>query len=109
MKHNALSKMSKKLITLFFSILFWGLISAPTIITVLDESIDVSMFYNSLEEEEENSIEIVKEIKLITYDSQLQLDINFFNNEKINVAYHIKSYSKPFINLVFPPPEQNIL
>jgi len=48
--------MYKKTIAFFFTVLFMALIMAPTVILVLDESIDTSIFYSITEEEENGKV-----------------------------------------------------
>ncbi|WP_246277468.1 hypothetical protein [Winogradskyella ursingii] len=84
----------------FFTILFVALLSAPTIITSFDDSIDISFFY-SLSEEEENE----KNFKLVfetDSDSEIFFDAK---KRKGKGIYKFKKYPKPHLNLVSPPPE----
>ena len=46
--------MYKNKIAVFFSILFLSFIIAPTVITLVDDSIDISFIYSNSEEESEN-------------------------------------------------------
>jgi len=95
--------MGKKTIAILFSILFVAFITAPTIIIAVDNSVDVSIFYSITEEENEN-------LKLPFPDN----DFNGLENlltldSKENLGYYFKNYPKPHLNLISPPPEQNIL
>ncbi len=91
---------SKLNIAIFFTIIFVGLISAPTIILAFDNSVDVSSFYSINEEEEhhhvklvfENSIEVVNALVLLRLSTQ-------------SIGYPFKTYSKPHLNLRLPPPQ----
>jgi hypothetical protein len=74
-----------------------ALISAPSIITAMDDTFDVSIFYSITEEEE--TAKILLEIKPMEAD---HLEFNSMNN---NLGYYYKSYAKPHLNLIFPPPE----
>lgn len=95
--------MSKKTIAILFSFLFVALITAPTIITVIDDTVDVSIFYSITEEENEN-------IKLPFPDHSFNgLESLFAQDSKENLGYYFKNYPKPHLNLISPPPEQNIL
>lgn len=83
-----------------------ALIVAPSVIVVLDNSIDTSVFY-SLAEEEENS-----HVKKIVSPFSLQNNdflANFGLKTHQGFSYQFKNYSKPHLNLVSPPPEQHIL
>lgn len=94
--------MHKKSIAIFFTIIFVALISAPSIIVAIDDSVDVSIFYNVTEEENEN-------IKLsFSYIDFIKLENIFKTDAKEYLGYYFKNYPKPHLNLISPPPEQNI-
>jgi hypothetical protein len=84
-------------VAIFFTILFMALISAPSIITAMDDTFDVSIFYSITEEEETSKI--LLEIKSIDAE---HLD---FDSSNDNLGYYYNSYAKPQLNLIFPPPE----
>lgn len=96
--------MSKNVIATFFTIIFMGFIIAPSVITMLDDSIDTSIFY-SLAEEEEKGSEKEKNIEILFavsnhYESDFSL-----NEIENNLEYVYKKYSKPHLNLISPPPD----
>lgn len=95
--------MFKKTVSIFFTVVLLGLISAPSIIVAIDDSIDISIMYSLTEEEENKNLGVVF--------SQDQEDINPFQSllKFENSGYPFKSYPKPQLNLVSPPPEFNIL
>lgn len=100
--------MSKIIVSSFFLLLFSGLISAPTIINIVDDSIDISIFY-SLSEEEEKGQPTIKNLEIITSDFN-QADLIFASKLNSNtIGYNFKKYPKPHLNLISPPPEQIIL
>ncbi|WP_308993219.1 hypothetical protein QLS71_008160 [Mariniflexile litorale] len=83
-----------------------ALIVSPSIIVVLDDSIDTSVFYSLAEEEENGKVK-----KLI---SPFSLQCNeFASNYALKNLQHFgfcfKKYPKPHLNLISPPPEQIIL
>lgn len=96
--------MFKKTVSIFFAVLFLGLISAPSIIVLIDDSIDISIVFSTSEEEEKGNekhldIEIfVSKVK--TNESDLVFD--FSEN---NMGYYNKKYPKPHLNLISPPPD----
>ncbi|CAH8287373.1 hypothetical protein EV196_109147 [Mariniflexile fucanivorans] len=98
--------MIKKTIAIFFITLFMALIVAPSVIVILDDAIDTSVFY-SLAEEEENSH--VK--KLVSPFSLQNNDVltNFKLKDYRFFGYQFKKYPKPHLNLISPPPEHIIL
>lgn len=95
--------MGKKTIAILFSILFLTFITAPTIIIAVDNSIDVSIFYSITEEENEN-------LKLSFTDNGFNGLENLLTlDPKENSGYYSKNYPQPHLNLILPPPEQNML
>ncbi|WP_428741825.1 hypothetical protein [Tenacibaculum sp.] len=98
--------MKKRIISISLTVLFLGLIIAPTVIAVLDDSIDTSIFY-SITEEEENG----KAKNLISPFSLGNTDISpyFLLEDNQFFCYRFKNYPKPHLNLISPPPELSIL
>lgn len=100
--------MYRKFISTFFLLIFTAFISAPTIIAMVDDTVDVSVFFASSEEEEKGN-EKEKDKELLFFES---LDSNLsFNSSKVTngLTYFFKKYSKPHLNLILPPPEHNII
>ena len=95
--------MFKKTASIFFTVLFLGIISAPLIIVSIDDSIDISILYSISEEEEEtNNLKLViSEIDEITDSFPTT-----FKNQKLGCNF--KKHPKPHLNLISPPPEFNI-
>lgn len=96
--------MSKNLISIIFSTIFLVFLLAPTIITIVDDSIDISLFY-AMSEEEESGVEknkIDEVLILQRYTSE-----TFFVSKKIKLitVYFFKNYKKPHLNLISPPPD----
>ena len=91
--------MLKRNIAIFFTVLFMAIITAPSIIMAVDNSIDISVFYSLSEEEENNNFKLVF--------SEANEEINLFKDlfKKNNLSYFFKNYSKPHLNLIFPPPD----
>jgi hypothetical protein len=99
--------MSNKIVSIFLSVIFLLFIVTPTIILMVDDSIDISMAFSSSEEEKENEKILDIEVlfnNLKTDDSDL-----VFALSENNLGYYHKNYPKPHLNLISPPPEQNIL
>lgn len=96
--------MSKSLISIFFTVVFVAFIGAPTIITLIDNNIDVSMFYASTEEEEKGN-EKTKDYEKLFFET-LETESTFLKNEKEeDLEYMYKNYPKPHLNLIIPPPD----
>ncbi len=94
--------MYRNAISIFFTILFLALITAPSIIVAMDDSVDVSVFYSLSEEEETKNLNLV-----IVSQSIEDAYLDNLNNTK-HLGYHYKIYPKPHLNLVSPPPEFNL-
>lgn len=98
--------MNKSIIAFFFTLLFTALIVAPTVIIVLDDSIDTSIFYSITEEEENGKVKnVVSPFSLTSSD----VTTHFKLNEQQFFSYRFNNYPKPHLNLILPPPEYNIL
>lgn len=103
-----LKKMSQNAGSIFLSIIFVLFLSGPTIISMVDDSVDISIFY-SISEEEEKGSEITKTFEVLFNKSTNNVS-NFFFKERVhNQGYFFKEYRKPHLNLVSPPPERHIL
>ncbi|WP_231850257.1 hypothetical protein [Winogradskyella sp. PG-2] len=77
-----------------------AIISAPSIIMSFDDTIDITCFYGENEEEEKESLKLLFEISTENLE-----DFFVYNSSEFNNKYAFKSYSKPHLNLVLPPPE----
>lgn len=75
---------------------------------MVDNSIDISIFY-SLSEEEEKGHQTIKNVEIIPSDFN-HADLLFASKLKSNTTgYKYKTYPKPHLNLISPPPETHIL
>ncbi|WP_298893937.1 hypothetical protein [uncultured Psychroserpens sp.] len=87
-------------------ILFLSLTTAPTILMIVDDSIDMSFVYDiSEEEEEKKGKDKNKEFEKFLIDSDKDLDGFPVIKKAKNLKYAYKTYPKPHLNLIFPPPE----
>lgn len=100
--------MSKNAGSIILSIIFVLFLSGPTIISMVDDSVDISIFY-SITEEEEKVSKITKTFEVL-HNKNTNSVSNFFLKERVhNQRYFFKKYPKPHLNLVSPPPEQHLL
>ncbi|WP_299550724.1 hypothetical protein [Seonamhaeicola sp.] len=96
--------MSRQVISIFFSLVFVSFLVAPSIIVLVDDSVDISIFYTSSEEEEKGN-EKNKDVEKLFFES-LCADTAFtFSNMESELEYYYKKYAKPHLNLISPPPE----
>ena len=94
-------KISKNRIAVFFTILFMVVVSAPTILVSIDDSVDISSFYGIGEEEEES-----KNLKLLFDNNFEQTEVFLMVKSNAHViGYTFKTYPKPQLNLIVPPPD----
>ncbi|WP_298550282.1 hypothetical protein [uncultured Algibacter sp.] len=91
------------------STLFLVLLVAPTVIILIDDSADISVFYTSSEEEEKKGQEKQEKDKELLYYEFLKGNSYFTVNEaEINLTHYFKNYTRPYLNLISPPPEFSI-
>ncbi len=96
-----MQKGTKYRTAVFFTILFMAIISAPTVITSFDDSLDMSCFFGIGEEEEES-----ENLKLVLENNLDLSEDHFVIKTKGNlIVYTFKTYPKPHLNLISPPPE----
>lgn len=99
--------MLKQKVSIVFGIIFVTFLVTPTIISIIDDSIDISVFYTSTEEEDKGFEK--DKIDFISLDNSFnQIDF-FFKNSEDNLTYYSKKYPKPYLNLLLPPPQHTIL
>ena len=95
--------MHKNTIAIFFSLLFIVVISVPSIVVVLDDSIDVSMYCST--SEEEKGSEETKEQELLFFSLNTS-ELNFSSTKpERNIEYFFNNYSKAYTNIIIPPPD----
>jgi len=84
---------------------FAFLIIAPTVILAIDDTTDISYFYSISEEEENNTFKNISELDVFPSNNILDLESLFSSSKGGNLQYTFKTYPKPHLNLIFPPPE----
>ena len=95
--------MHKNKIAVFFSIVFLLFIIAPTVITMVDRTVDISIIYSN--SEEESSSKQAENVKIILLPLKIN-DFIFSSTIKVNASiFTNNNYTKPYLNMVFPPPE----
>ena len=77
---------------------------APSIVTLLDDSIDTSIFYSLTEEEEKGNEKNTKLEVFFPASNVYESDFNISESES-NLEYFLKKYTKPHLNLISPPPD----
>lgn len=97
--------MFKNVLALILSSIFILVVVMPTVIIALDDSVDVSIFYNNSEEEKDKSQEKNIDKDFIPSQDNIVLKVNTKAFEKSSLYYYFKAYKKPHIKLTFPPPK----
>ena len=100
--------MSKKIISIIFSGVLLLLLTAPTILTLVDDSIDSSVIF-SLSEEEGKGSEKNINIELIFESIESNYFQLVFLTEEDSLEYFYKKYALPYLNKVSPPPDLHFL
>ncbi len=96
--------MTNKFISIFFSIVFIFLITAPTVLTIIDKNANIELFFEYSEEEEKGK-ETNKKIEIFFSDVPVMHSDHQTSSETSVLRYIIKSYNTPHLNLILPPPE----
>ncbi len=92
--------MSKRIISIFFIVVFVAFITTPAVAIIIDDSFDIS-YFNSISEEEEK----VREIKVIPNSDSNDSDEFYLTERNMNKVYFFKKYAKPHLNIISPPPD----
>lgn len=100
--------MSKRILTSLLSILFLLFIVAPTVLLVIDDSVNASLFYSVTEEEEKGS-ELNIEVEPLFFELISSSIIPAFLNAEDNLEFFLKKHPKPHLNLISPPPDSHII
>ncbi len=97
--------MFKSLLAILLSSIFTIIIVLPTLVIAFDNSVDVSMFYTSSEEEKDKNQEKNKELEFIVVTLKHPLENSTIDFTEADLEYYFKAYKKPHIKLTFPPPK----
>ncbi|AUP79652.1 hypothetical protein [Flavivirga eckloniae] len=100
--------MSRNIVSISLSIFFMVLLTAPTIVTVIDDSIDVSFLFDSSEEEEKKGSKKDKNSEILFFEFNENEVGLALKKKKNSLQYYSKSYSKPHLNIISPPPDLHI-
>ena len=94
----------KKRIAIVFTIIFTLFIVSPTILSVVEDSFDISILFN-VGEEENNQKEISKNFDLKS--SEIKKTDSLFNSlkKRNSLNYRLKKYTDIYQKNTYPPPE----
>jgi pyridoxine 5'-phosphate synthase PdxJ len=98
--------MLRKFTALFFLSVFIGYTSLPTVLSVLNTDIDISLFIDTNEEEsKEGEASKEKDVKIIELNI-LHNSLTDTTSSENNTIY-LKKYTSVYLNLLSPPPENS--
>ena len=80
-------------------------IITPSLIILVDDTIDVSFLIDSSEEEEEKGKDKNKELEVFVVEHLSESDVLLPFESEDNLEHKYRKYPKPHLNLIFPPPE----
>ena len=94
----------KKKIAIVFTIIFTLFIVSPTVLSVVEDSFDISILFN-VGEEENNQNEISKNFDLKI--SEIKKTDSLFNSlkKRNSLNYQLKKYTDIYQDNTYPPPE----
>jgi len=101
-------KMTKGIIAIAFAIIFVSLSVMPSILTLVDDTYDISILISSVEEEEKKGEEKVKNFEIEVPLKETIEDNNYSNSLVKLLNLHLDNYSSFCKELTSPPPEINI-
>lgn len=100
--------LSRTLIATLFIVILFGVITLPTVMVFSKSNCDISVFFDS-EEEEKKGKESTKDIEIKVFQvSDNEIYFTNFNQELISSVYS-NTYNSVYRQIFSPPPEQNIL
>lgn len=97
--------MSKKIISICFSVIFLLFLVAPTILEIVDDSFDTSILFSDIEKDHEKQLEIEIYLSKVKFKHSYFIFITIENN----LSYFYKKYAKPELNIISPPPELSLV
>ncbi|XCF06645.1 hypothetical protein ABI125_02015 [Tamlana crocina] len=100
--------MLKQIVSICFTTLFVLFLMAPTVVSLLDDSVDVSVFYTTSEEEEKGAKKISEKELLCHEMGETNLNV-FLGDNELDLEYYQKKYPNPHLKLNSPPPKFHIL
>lgn len=94
-----------KKLAAILAFIFLGFLATPTIISVIDSSIDISLVFNINEEESSSKNQINMEYRLEETASNYE-SIHFLQEQKNPGHFYTEAYPIIFLDVISPPPKQ---
>ncbi|NIK91017.1 hypothetical protein GZ212_02545 [Mangrovimonas sp. CR14] len=99
--------MFNRLVSTCLFLLFVAISTGPTILSILDEGLDVSIFYN-LNEEENIQKEIAKHLEVEFLESNYSHLNSVFQEDSDLIVFYQKAYTPLSQENIYPPPEKHL-
>lgn len=87
------------------SFVFITFLFTPTLVSLIDRNVDISIAYNVNEEESSSKNQITFEYNIEEMDSNYA-SIHFLQTRKIDSHYYMENVYKVFLPTTSPPPKQ---
>ncbi len=94
-----------KKIAFFFLVLFAGFLATPTLITYVDENVDISMAFTANEEENSSKTQLVFEYTFHESNPG-NLSLHFLQEQSALIHYYNEAERLVFLDVLSPPPKQ---
>ena len=94
-------------VSILITFIFTLFLAGPTIITCIDDSIDISLFYN-VNEEENLHKEIAKHLEAKFLESNICPTNVIFQENLKHIAFYQRNYSSLTQENLSPPPEKHL-
>lgn len=94
-----------KKIAAILAFIFLGFLATPTVITLIDSSVDISLVFNVNEEESSSKNQISMEYHLEETPSNYE-SIHFLQEQKNPGHFYTEDYPVIFLDVISPPPKQ---
>lgn len=94
-----------KFIASFFLSLFLAFVATPSVITYLDESIDISLAFTANEEENSTKTEVAFEY-IVQIDNRHTTSLHFLQEQTAFNHIYKEVYRLVYLDIVSPPPKQ---
>lgn len=94
-----------KMVTSFLLILFLTFLAIPTVVTFVDEKVDISMAFTANEEENTSKNQIVFEFTLQDSNHHT-ISIHFLQEQSVLNPSYKEGYRLVFLDVLSPPPRQ---
>lgn len=101
--------MARLIFTYFIFLVFAVFIVTPTVISIVDDSYDISTFYKNVSEEENHKNEVLKNLELKFLDQSIYQNLLVIKDDIEHSSFYQNTYTSLSLDLQYPPPELHII